>query len=215
MGHIQPILNDPIYAGRVRSIDHPDNLPERWLGTPIHNLIKSENFGLPIKAAGRPELLICTCIEFRYALPIPAMYAYVIRRASGRLIGSEFSIAYVLANGVRHLALIGHDDCGMSKVSTAKRGMIAALVDQGWDRDRAEDFVAVQSSRYSMEDELDALEREYIRLKRLFRKLEIAPLFVSLADRMLYVPVWYDKLDGGAVPASTNLVPDEDLLTLS
>ncbi|HEY9868380.1 MAG TPA: hypothetical protein V6D08_04390 [Candidatus Obscuribacterales bacterium] len=209
---------DPRYHGRLVEVETPKSMPEYWQGTPVEKLILAQNFKKPIDAAGKPELLIVTCIEFRYALPVPSMYSYVIRRASGRLIGSEFSLAYVLSKGVEHVVMIGHNDCGMTKVPEAAPAMIDALVREGWHRDRAEEFIKYQAGRYTMDDELTALEREYVRLRRLFKRVHLAPLFVCLADQKLYIPKWFhDRMTGArAVEDETRgaTVADEELLTL-
>jgi len=209
---------DPRYHGRLVDIETPKHVPEYWKGTPVENLLLAQNFNKKIDAAGRPELLIATCIEFRYALPIPSMYAYVIRRASGRLIGSEFSLAYVLSRGVDYVVMIGHNDCGMTKVPEAASAMADALVREGWHRDRAEEFIRYQSARYKMEDELSALEHEYIRLRRLFKRVRFAPLFVCLADQKLYIPKWFhDRMLSGKdeyIDSGEPDVRDEELLTL-
>lgn len=202
---------DPRYSQRVVAIKSPEDIPEHWKATPVDSLIRAENFKQPITPGEAPQLLIAGCIEFRYALPIPSMYAYVIRRASGRLIGSEFSVAYVLSRGVKHIVLLGHNDCGMTKTRQAAAGMINALVEQGWQRERAEEYVSYQVGRYSIEDEIDALEREYYRLKRLFRQVAIAPLFVNLADTKLFIPKWYLENPN---PEPSGKVSDEELLTL-
>ena len=72
-----------------------------------------------------------------------------MRQASGRLTGAEFTVAYVLTKGVRHLALIGHNDCGMTKVHEHSAAMESALVQQGWDADRARDYVTMNGPRYA------------------------------------------------------------------
>ena len=212
------VTRDPRYHGKLSPIEAPGDIPDRWKGSPIEKLILSHNFETEIETSGNPELVIGTCIEFRYQPRIPSSFAYMLRRASGRLNGSEFSIAYTLAKGVRHLALIGHNDCGMAKVAENKQLMIDALVEQGWYKDRAEDYVNVNASRYAISDELGALKNEYFRLRRLFQKLEIAPLFLSLANSKIYMPGWYfqmiitgevDKPVGAESP-----VRDDDLLTL-
>lgn len=209
---------DPRYHGRLVDIETIKQIPDYWRGTPVDKLIRAQNFREPIQTGNKPELLICTCIEFRYGLPIPSMYSYVIRRASGRLIGSEFSMAYVLSRGVDYIVMIGHNDCGMTKVPEAAPGMVEALVKEGWYRDRAEEFISYQTARHSMDDELSALEHEYVRLKRLFRRVHIAPLFVCLADQKLYIPKWYhDRMLAGKeneIEYGDNLVRDEELLTL-
>lgn len=160
------------------------------------------------------DVLARARVEFRYALPIPRMFAYVIRRASGRLMGSEFSIAYILSAGVRHFALIGHNDCGMTKVLSKQNDMIKALTEQGWPQDRAEDFVYSQSERHMMKDEIDGLRREYIRLRRLFKNVMIAPMFVDLADTRLFIPTWYNELSTRDLENLSDKVLDVDLISL-
>ena len=206
------IQRDPRYSGRLFEMETPADIPKEWQGTPVEKLIRSENFEQEIKPLGKPELLIVSCIEYRYALPIPSNYAYVIRRASGRLIGSEFTLAYVLSRGVEHVVLIGHNDCGMAKVPAAKDAMITALVKEGWDKERANEYISFQAARYSIEDEITSLHKEYVRLRRLFRRVHFAPMFVCLADTKLYVPSWY--LEGaGSEPMAAN-IQDEELLSL-
>lgn len=210
------VLTDPRYENRLVAMNSLDEIPEPWRDTPIEGLIRAENMGQRLEEkVGEPQLLIATCIEFRYALPIPRMYAYVIRRASGRLNGSEFSMAYVLAQGVRHLALIGHNDCGMTKVAEKRQSLIDALIDQGWNPDRAEDYINANAARHMIPDELEGLKREYIRLRRIFKKLVVAPMFVDLSDTHLFVPKWYFELDEKRIleEPTTDHVCDVDLIT--
>jgi carbonic anhydrase len=199
---IPSVTDDPRYKDKLIDIVRPDDVPPLWKGTPIEQLILSQNFHLPIAATdGKPQLLIATCMEFRYALPIPRMYAYVMRRAGGRIIGSEFSVAYTLAKGVKYLALIGHNDCGMTKVWDAAPQMAKALVEYGWEQSLAEDFIERHADRYVVDDELDALKQEYYRLRGIFKGLTVAPLFVSLGDNKIHVPCWFiDSLIDGKEP---------------
>lgn len=189
-----PVKIDEKYKDLLTPIDNREDIPKEWQDTPIQCLIMSQNFGWPIQSQGKVELLISTCIEFRYALPIPRMYAYVIRRASGRVIGSEFSVGYTLSQGVKYLALVAHNDCGMSKVYEKAPLVVQAFVDQGWSRADAEKYVQKQTARHAINDEVGSLKDEYIRLHQLFRKLVIAPLFVCLHDSKFYVPNWYHEL---------------------
>jgi carbonic anhydrase len=190
-----PLRGDEKYRDLLTSIESGVDIPDQWKGTPIESFIMAQNFGWPIQGTGKAELLISTCIEFRYSLPVPRMYAYVIRRASGRVLGSEFSVGYTIAQGVKYLALIGHNDCGMSKALANAPRVVAALVDQGWDEGMAKQYVEGQVKRHGIADELDALKTEFIRLRKIFRKLLIAPLFVCLHDSKLYVPAWYSEVN--------------------
>lgn len=200
---------------RLTSIDSVDDIPENWRDSPIAALIASHNFGETIEVTGEPRLLISTCIEYRYVPAVPTSYAYIIRRASGRLLGSEFSLVYALSKGVKHVVLIAHNDCGMTKVSAHRPAMIATLVEQGWDPERADEFVNMHAGRYHIEDEVDSLKREFYRLKRLFRNVEIAPLFVSLSSQRLHIPNWYlDFVKKPELNKAGTTVPDEEYLML-
>ena len=202
------------YAARLCPVNERKDIPERWLNTPVEDLILAHNFDKPITSSGAPTLLIVTCIEYRFQPQIPNMWAYMNRCAGGRLSGSEFSMSYILAKGVRHMTLIGHNDCGMTKVLEYKPQLIDALVGQGWARDRAEDFVEANSARFMMTDEIDGQKREFMRLKQLFRNIEIAPLFVSIASMRLHIPKWYlEYLKEPAETEPTRVMP-EDLLML-
>jgi len=192
------ITQNDRFSTRLAKIAHPDDVPEKWRNTPISAFIGAHNFDEPIRPSGSPELLVATCIEFRFHPIVPPKYSYIIRRASGRLIGSEFSLVYVLSKGVRHVVLLGHDDCGMTQVSQHGPGMIQTLVEQGWDPDRAKEFIAMNAGRYAIQDEVDSLKQEFFRLKKLFKKVELAPLFILLSSQRLYIPRWYvDYMDKG------------------
>ncbi len=209
MNILPSVKLDSKYKEALIDFQSREDIPSIWRETPIEAFIMSQNFGWPIQTTGKPELLIATCIEFRYAMPVPRMYAYVIRRASGRVIGSEFSVGYTLAKGVRHLVMIGHNDCGMSRVPQSAPLMVDAFVDQGWRRETAEEYVKKHAARHAIGDELEALKEEYHRLHRLFPKLMIAPLFVSLYDGKLYLPRWYTQLGPQDTQPGTDPVPDE------
>jgi len=180
------------YENRLKTLERSEDIPIRWRGTAIEKLIRAHNFDELIEPSSKPELFVATCIEFRFQPKVPPYFAYEVRRASGRLIGSEFTLAFALARGVHFVALIGHNDCGMTQVHHFSDNIVDALVEQGWPRDRAEDYVIQQGARYAIRDELDALQREYTRLRRLFSKVEIAPLFAAIGDGKLYLPAWYD-----------------------
>lgn len=208
-----PLRGDERYTDLLKSIESVSDVPAEWKNTPLDSFIMAQNFGWPIQGSGKVELLISTCIEFRYALPIPRMYAYVIRRASGRVIGSEFSVGYTLAQGVKYLALIGHNDCGMAKAHANAPLVVQALIEQGWDHDVAQMYVDRQIKRHAITDELDALREEFIRLRKIFPKLIIAPLFVCLHDSKLYLPAWYEEVNA-ELKASHSGVPLELLDSL-
>lgn len=181
---------------RLKPLFARDDLPERWLDSPIEEFIAAHNFETPVEEGTTPKLLVVSCIEFRFMPQIPRNFAYMIRTAGGRITqipGSEFALAYILANGVRHIVTVGHNDCGMTKVEAFKPRLVEALAEQGWEQEHAMNFVEAHADRFAIDDEIDALESEYVRMRSLFQKVEIAPLFVSLSSSRLHLPSWFDK----------------------
>jgi carbonic anhydrase len=203
-----PVKKDPRYKDHLIEIVDRDDIPLELRDSPVEALIMCLNFGWPVPQSSKPQLLVSTCIEFRFSLPMPRMHSYVIRRASGRLVGSEFTVGYCMSQGVSHVAMIGHNDCGMTRASQSASKLVDSYVNQGWSRKAAQDFVDRQLSRYHMKDELSGLEEEYERLRTIFKKLVIAPLFVSLYDSRLYLPKFYVESLSQSSYANYN-VPDE------
>jgi carbonic anhydrase len=211
MNSLPSVHLDSKFKDHLLELNTREEIPQQWRNTPIESFILSQNCGWPIQTSGKPELLIGTCIEFRYALPIPRMFAYVIRRASGRLIGSEFSVAYTIARGVEHIAIVGHNDCGMSQLNQMAPHVVDALADQGWSRHTAQHYVDTQAKRLAISNELDTLKEEYKRLRKIFPKMKIAPLFVCLYDGKLRLPKWYQEVESKtqSEQAPLPVVPDE------
>ena len=202
------------YGSRLFQITEESAIPTRWRDTPIESLIAAHNFEKVIPPAENPKLMIVTCIEYRFNPQVPHSFAYVVRKAGGRLLGSEFALAYTLAKGVEHVVLIGHNDCGMTKVEQAKPMLIDALVNQGWDHTAAALYVKHNAPKYMIADEIDALEAEYLRLTKLFKKVEIAPLFVSIASTHLHLPTWYLKYMNTDPSAETGPVDLDNIAEL-
>lgn len=182
------------FGTRITPLSSRADLPPRWLGSPIEDFVAAHNFDKPIEGGTDPRLLIVSCIEYRFSPSVPHSFAYVMRTAGGRLShesGSEFALSYILAKGVRHIAMIGHNDCGMTKVPQFKPNLVKALVEQGWEEAKAQTFIDDNADRFAMDDEIESLEREYTRMRELFKNVEIAPLFVSLASSRLHMPNWF------------------------
>ena len=187
-----------IFLGsRLEPMNTKDDIPERWRGTPIEEFIGIHNFGQTVDSQATPRLLIVSCIEFRFSLNIPSGFSYVIRTPAGRLShlpSSEFAMAYTLAKGVRHVALVGHNDCGMTKVFENAPKLIEALIEQGWETKEAKKFIESRASQFAIDDEIESLKIEFNELKEEFKKIEIAPLFASLKSNRLHYPTWYKNL---------------------
>jgi hypothetical protein len=194
MHNFSSIHSDPKYKDKLVDIASSAEIPARWRGTPIEQVIQAQNLGYPLHPQPIPQVLIVTCMEYRYSMPVPSNYAHVIRTPGGRLIGSELALGYVLSRGVRNILLIAHNDCGMAHLPEHTDNITSALENQGWNHDIAARFVKTQIAKLGVKDELDALEQEYHRLKSLFKNVHVAPLFLTLADKRVCIPRWYQQL---------------------
>lgn len=184
-------------VGRLITLHTREDIPQKWRGSPFEELIGAHNFDKQIESSVEPRLLVVSCIEFRFRPIIPTGFAYVMRTAGGRLsnlTGAEFALSYVLSKGVKHIALVGHNDCGMTKVFQAKPKLVEALIEQGWDRSKAFEFIEQNAPRFAFDDEIDSLKQEYIQLKEIFKKVEVAPLLASLSSTRLHIPSWYAQI---------------------
>jgi len=214
MNNFIGIHSDPKYDHNLCELLSSVDIPARWRGTPIEQFIQAQNFGYPLHPQTRPQMLIASCMEFRYSMPVPAGYAYIIRTPGGRLIGSELAIGYVLTKGVTNILLIAHNDCGMTHLVEKGPEIIEAFVNQGWSRARAEQFVHEQTAKLAVKDELDALQQEYHRLKSLFKNVHVAPLFLTLSDKRVYIPRWYQEMIANESPLGLEQVHDGELRKL-
>jgi hypothetical protein len=185
------IGSDRRYSDQLVELMSSADIPDRWRGTPIEQIIQALNFGYPLHPQLTPCVLIVSCMEFRFSLPIPANYGYVIRTPGGRLTDGELAVGYVLSKGVSNILLIAHNDCGMTHLTEQSAAIVRAFVGQGWPEASAANFVKAQIEKQGIVNELEAQENEYHRLKKLFKKVHVAPLFLTLEDKKVYLPRWY------------------------
>jgi len=186
-----------MYKNSLTALSTVSDIPEIWHDTAIEKFIMAQNMGHTIFAEPRAKVLMSACMKCRYSIPIPANFAYVIRTPGGRLTGTELAVGYAISRGVDTLIMVAHNDCGMTKLTKYKADIIKALIDQGWNEKEAIQFVEVEQKKLSIENELETLHDEYLRLKNLFKKISIAPLFLILAEQKAYLPKWYEKLLNG------------------
>ena len=87
-------------------------------------------------------------------------------------------------------------------------------MNQGWSAEVAEQFVRKHTAKLAVRDELEALEQEYHRLKRLFKKVHVAPLFLTLSDKRVYIPKWYQDYINSEPAMGSEQVRDEEIRKL-
>ena len=123
------------------SINSIEDIYQEYRKTPIGLLIEYHNLNRAYDFYDKAQLLIGMCMDNRKHLQIPENFAFIIRTGGANLRYSEFKVSYAIGVGkVRHIALIGHNNCGMVNLMSRKNEFIEGLVSSaGWDRDRAEE----------------------------------------------------------------------------
>ena len=170
-------------------IEKEEDIFPEYRNTPIGKLLEYHNLGSPFDSYPKAELLIGMCMDNRKSLRIPENFAYIIRTGGGNLRYSEFKVSYAIAIGqLTHIALIGHNNCGMVNLFARKDAFIKGLVEiAGWDRERAEEHFMHFAPMFEIGNEIDFLLSEAKRLRRSYPKIQIAPLLYKVEDNKLYL----------------------------
>ncbi|MEP7235345.1 MAG: carbonic anhydrase [Ignavibacteriota bacterium] len=165
-----------------------DIFPE-YLDTPIGKLLEYHDLGKPIDPVSAPELLIGMCMDNRKHLTIPDNFAFIIRSGGANLRYSEFKVSYAISvGGVKHIAIIGHTNCGMVNLIARKEIFIQGLVDlAGWDRARAEDHFMHFAPMYEIGNEVDFVLSEAKRLRLFYPAITVAPMIYKVEDNRIYL----------------------------
>lgn len=161
----------------------------QYKGTPIEDLINYHNLGYPFKDYEKAELLVGMCMDNRKQLKIPNNFSYIIRSGGGNLRYSEFKVSYAIAvGGVKTIALIGHNNCGMVNLISKKEKFIKGLVENaGWEEKQAEEHFTSFAPMFEIENEVEFLLSEAKRLRTKYPKILVAPLFYNVDDNLLYL----------------------------
>jgi carbonic anhydrase len=174
-------------AKLIKVLSKEDILP-KYKGTAIEKLFQYHNLRMPFDRYENAELLIGMCMDNRKQLTIPSNFAYILRTGGGNLRYSEFKVSYAIAiGGVKTIALIGHDNCGMVNLEGKKEKFIEGLVkNAGWTRTQAEEHFRSFAPMFEIENEINFLISETKRLREKYPNILIAPLFYKIDDNLLY-----------------------------
>ena len=165
-----------------------DILPE-YQQTPVGLLLEYHNLNRPYETFDKAQLLIGMCMDNRKHLHMPDNFAFIIRSGGANLRYSEFKVSFAIGVGqVRHIALIGHNNCGMVNLISRQKEFIDGLVNlAGWERDRAEDHFDHFAPMFEIGSAIDFILSETKRLRLRYPKIQIAPLFYLVEDNKLYL----------------------------
>ncbi|SDE19108.1 carbonic anhydrase [Sporomusa acidovorans] len=172
----------------IRVSTKEDIFPE-YRETPIGKLVEYHNLRSSHDSYSKAQVLIGMCMDYRKNLRIPENFAYILRSGGGNLRYSEFKVSYCVAlGGVKAIALLGHNNCGMVNLYSKKERFIKGLVENaGWNEKAAEEHFMNFAPMYELGNEIDFVISEAVRLKARYPKILVAPLFFNIEDNELYL----------------------------
>lgn len=165
-----------------------DILPE-YRNTPIGLLLEFHNLDRPFATYSEAQLLVGMCMDNRKHLHIPENFSYIIRSGGANLRYSEFKVSYAISVGnIKHIALIGHDNCGMVNLHSRKPEFIRGLVESaGWTAERAEEHFTNFAPMFEIGNEIEFVVTEAKRLRVKYPKITVAPLFYHVETNRLSI----------------------------
>ena len=164
-----------------------DILPE-YRDTSVGLLLEYHNLNREYETYTQASLLVGMCMDHRKHLHIPDNFSYIIRAGGANLRHSEFKVSYAIAvGGVKSIALIGHNNCGMVNLVARKEIFIQGLIkNAGWEQDRAEQHFNQFAPMFEIENEIGFIVSETQRLRLRYPKIQVAPLLYIVDDNLLY-----------------------------
>ena len=128
-------------------------------------------------------------MDSRKSLRIPDNFAFILRAGGANLRYSEFKVSYAIAvGGVRCIALVGHNQCGMVNLIGRKEQFIRGLVETaGWQPQAAEEHFDQFEPMFEIDNEIDFVLSEVKRLRLRYPKILVAPLLYRVEDNRLYL----------------------------
>lgn len=173
---------------RLIPVISKEDIFRSYLDTPIGLLLEYHNLNREYETYSQAQLLIGMCMDNRKHLHIPDNFSYIIRAGGANLRYSEFKVSYAIAvGGVRHIALIGHNQCGMVNLMARRETFINGLVENaGWEKELAEQHFMNFAPMFEIGNEIDFVSSEAKRLRLRYPKVRVAPLLYMVDDNLLY-----------------------------
>ncbi len=174
---------------RLLHVNSPGDIPAIYRETAIGLLLEYHNLDRSYDNYTNAQLLVGMCMDSRKHLHIPDNFAFIIRAGGANLRYSEFKVSYAIAvGGIRSIALIGHNQCGMVNIIARKQLFIDGLVKQaGWEPNAAEDHFNHFAPMFEIGNEVDFVLSEVKRLRLRYPKIPVAPMLYKVEDNRLYL----------------------------
>lgn len=173
---------------RIISVRKKVDIPKKYQNNPIGLLLEYHNLNRPFKSYSDAKILIGMCMDNRKHLHMPDNFAYIIRSGGANLRYSEFKVSYAIGvGGVKCIALIGHNHCGMENLLARKEEFIHGLVKRaGWRKKAAEEHFSNLALLHEVGNEIDFILSEASRLRKRYPRIKVAPLYYKVEDNHLY-----------------------------
>lgn len=173
---------------RLISVKTNRDIPAAYLSTPIGLLIDYHNLNREFETYSNAQLLVGMCMDNRKHLHIPDNFTYIIRSGGANLRHSEFKVSFAISvGGVKHIALIAHNHCGMVNLISKKAQFIEKLSENaGWTIEQAEEHFNNYAPMFEINNEIDFILSETARLRLRYPKIIIAPMYYKVEDNLLY-----------------------------
>ena len=174
---------------RLIPISKLSDIPEEYQNTPIGLLLEYHNLNREFENYSNAELLVGMCMDNRKHLHMPDNFAFIIRSGGANLRYSEFKVSFAISvGGVKHIALIGHSNCGMVNLVSKKDQFIEKLSENGgWTIEQAEEHFNNYAPMFEINNEIDFTRSETLRLRSRYPKVRIAPMIYKVEDNLLYL----------------------------
>ena len=174
---------------RLVSINSEKDIFPEYRRTPIGLLLEYHDLNRTHDKYTKAKLLIGMCMDNRKHLDIPDNFAFIIRAGGANLRYSEFKVSYAIAIGqVKHIALIGHNKCGMVNLRDLKEKFIEGLISNaGWVKENAEKHFIHFAPMFEIGNEEEFILSETKRLRLKYPAVQIAPLMYLVEDNKLYL----------------------------
>ncbi|MEX1140647.1 MAG: carbonic anhydrase [Bacteroidota bacterium] len=174
---------------RLLPVNTPGDIPPIYRETAVGLLLEYHNLDRTYDNYTNAQLLVGMCMDSRKHLHIPDNFAFIIRAGGANLRYSEFKVSYAIAvGGIRSIALIGHNQCGMVNIIARKQLFIDGLVQQaGWESKAAEEHFNHFAPMFEIGNEVDFILSEVKRLRLRYPKIPVAPMLYKVEDNRLYL----------------------------
>ena len=163
------------------------DIPAIYRSTPIALLLEYHNMGKEPEQHVSAQLLIGMCMDNRKQLRIPDNFAFIIRTAGANLRYSDFAVSFAIAvGGVKHIALIAHNDCRMVNLESRREAFIEGMVrTAGWAQEEAENHFDRFAPMFEIGSETEFIASEARRLREQYTMITVCPMLYRVEDGTL------------------------------